>query len=498
MINNKGLREVSQAFFIRIDMDYRFLFLLFFCSGALADNQDTEFRLQQEVEQQQKAQEEQLIEKDQFLTTMMINHQEIGIGNNIEEVLTALFLAINHKQTDDIERLLAIYQTMPEAEEGMITFSLANIAFNRGDTKKAIQLYEKLVKTDNDFLRGKLDLARLYFFDYQNKESHQLFSEINLSESPSLMEKVNEFQLSLDNREDWHGSFSLGAIYHSNLNQSANKTTEWVVNTPFWGEITTIRHSPQVIKSHGLGFEGALNKYTAIKNHHGIMFKGSANGEFFQNHSFYNEHYFSLGLGYRYKNQRHQVDIYPLSEASYTNNQWYSTRQGIQAEYSQDIGDDAYFSFTLSYKNERYREHNLKIYNGNIASVFLFSAYALPHDWVIFGGLDYLQKNGTEDKSDQYERKGLRLGINKAFDIGLDLTLSVNYRKTDYRQYSELLSEKRHDKEYLYSANLKFPKLSFYGITPQLSLSRTQVKSNVDWLYNYNNHEIGLWFEKRF
>jgi len=71
----------------------KFSFILLFIPFlVLAENQEKDFRLQQQSQLNQQRQEQQFIQQDKFFTTLTINNQEFEVSNNIEEIMTALFL----------------------------------------------------------------------------------------------------------------------------------------------------------------------------------------------------------------------------------------------------------------------------------------------------------------------------------------------------------------------------------------------------------------------
>lgn len=472
-----------------------FLFIPFL---VLAENQEKDFHLQQQSQLNQQRQEQQFIQQDKFFTTLTINNQEFEVSNNIEEIMTALFLAINHKQTNDIQHLLIRYKQFPQAEQGMILFAEANIAFNQGNTKKAIQLYEQLVQQEPDFTRGKLDLAKLYFLNWQNNQSKILFNQIALPQQPNVMARVNQYLSQLDYRQSWQGSFSFGTIYNSNLNQSGNETSKEIVENPYLGILEFTRTRPTIQKSTGFSYEAVLNKYTEILNNQGIIFKGLAYGEFYPKKSEFTEHNISLGLGYRFKDQKNQLDLYPLIEKTRAYHHWYSERKGFNISYSTILNPNLYFSLQTEYKWEKYQDHNLSYQDGKILSFFSTLVYSLPNDWILFGGLDYAKKFSTESKIDQYARKGLRIGINKSFESGIDITAQGIFRKIDYQDYNALLGKTRKDNEQKYLFTFAIPKFKFYDIVPSINFIHTNHQSNVEMLYRYKQNEVVLKFEKTF
>ena len=88
----------------------------------------------------------------------------------------------------------------------------------------ALAKYRELYRKNPEFLRGRLDLARLLFIDKQNKESAALFDGIDIPEVPAVNEKIKVFADALKKRDAWSGSVSFGAGYDTNLNQSSGAT----------------------------------------------------------------------------------------------------------------------------------------------------------------------------------------------------------------------------------------------------------------------------------
>ena len=112
--------------------------------------------------------------------------------------------------------------------------------------------------------------------------------------------------------------------------------------------------------------------------------------------------------------------------------------------------------------------------------------------------MDYAKKFSTESKIDQYARKGIRIGINKSFESGIDITAQGIFRKIDYQDYNALLGKTRKDNEQKYLFTFAIPKFKFYDIVPSINFIHTNHQSNVEMLYRYKQNEVVLKFEKNF
>ena len=115
----------------------------------------------------------------------------------------------------------------------IVLFAEANQAVSRDDLEAALAKYRELYRKNPEFLRGRLDLARLLFIDKQNKESAALFDGIDIPEVPAVNEKIKVFADALKKRDAWSGSVSFGAGYDTNLNQSSGTVPQAKLDAKF-------------------------------------------------------------------------------------------------------------------------------------------------------------------------------------------------------------------------------------------------------------------------
>ncbi len=123
--------------------------------------------------------------------------------------------------------------------------------------------------------------------------------------------------------------------------------------------------------------------------------------------------------------------------------------------------------------------------------------HQLPNKWLLFGGLDWTQKD-NDQKVHAYQLFGGRLGVNRAWGDAVDINLFTSFRQRKYGDFSSLLNERRTDNEQSYTLMLSSKALSFYGVTPLFTWTHKRVTSNVDWLYTYQQNEVSIKLEKRF
>lgn len=486
-------------------MKIRFVCLGFslLCATAYANDNDRLLQLRQEIESNQQRQEKALVE----------NESEPYQGENQGADLTLqLMRAINTQNQAETAKLLAIYQQQADANPDLILFVQGNQAVFTNDLERAIVLYKKLYRQNPQFLRGKLDLARLLFIDKQNKEAKALFSEINVPEIPVLNQKVKIFTDALDEREALGGSISIGHGYNTNLNQSSGNTIYRAYEScnfdsngdPILDEQGQLScrteqlpaKAPDAVRSQMQDYEIGFKKRISLIGHHGAQFNAYALGHLYPNHSQYNEHMIYINPVYSFQSKNHQLTLGPSMQYNWVDGHLQNSSHGFNIGYSRDFSDKTSVSFQLERKNDHYRDERLNHFNGPQTLFSSTGIYALPQKWIVFSGYDYLQKK-SQEKVDSYHRHGWRIGINKRFGSGIDATLQYLWRKTTYQDYHAWLDTKRKDIEQTYQANIKFDYPVFHGFTPIISIKHTDNKSS-SWINRYKRNEYMLKIEYAF
>ncbi|MCB6146576.1 tetratricopeptide repeat protein [Providencia rettgeri] len=175
--------------------------------------------------------------KDQWLLpdglSINLNGENYSLENNAQDLGQAIYLAINHRQFQDVQRLLPRYQQLADADPLLILFAKAELAKAQGHYPEAITYYHQILALSPKFLRIKLELARAYFEDNQNKESLALFQNLihdeTLALPASVKQTIQQFIRAIENRTAWSGSLSFGYKNNSNINQVPDKNKIWEV-----------------------------------------------------------------------------------------------------------------------------------------------------------------------------------------------------------------------------------------------------------------------------
>ena len=486
----------------------RLLLLPFFISllpHAFADDREDRFMQLKQGTELRRAQQER---NEADNTAIEFGAGEMQDG---EDLALSLMKAVNAQNEEETVRLLDIYRRQDVYDPDIVLFAEANQAVFRDDLKAALAKYRKLYHQNPEFLRGRLDLARLLFIDKQNKESAALFDGIDIPEVPAVNEKIKVFADALKKRDAWSGSVSFGAGYDTNLNQSSGATV--VRNQTSCGfdsngqpilddaGMLSCRneqldaYAPDALKNRMWVYEANLSRRISLNGHHGLQLGGYAWGRLYPGNKEYGEHNINVSPAYSFQSKDHSFSVGPQVQYEWSGGKLRDSSAGISTAYSRTFSDQASLGVQLDHKYDRYRGE-LKHFNGPQTLLFTTAIYALPKDWLIFGGYDYLRKNSRE-KVDSYRRHGLRAGVNKRFESGIDATFQAIWRKTAYQDYHAWLETRRHDFERTYQLDIKFDRPFLRGITPVFSIKHTDNKSS-SWLNRYKRNEFLIKIEHRF
>ncbi|WP_374574013.1 surface lipoprotein assembly modifier [Acinetobacter sp.] len=475
-----------------------------------ADN-DTRLRLDQELLQQKIEQQQPFIQQQQAdqLPAMVIDGETIKVEKNLNDVGRALYIAVMQKQWQAASIYLDSYLKLEGYDPSLAHFAQGALARMQGQPQQAEQHFQQALALQPQNSMIKLELARLLTERQKNKEAKQLFQQVKdqlaQSADPSVQnigKTVDLYLNGLKQRDAWQGSVSAGTRYAANINSSSEQTATWTIyaedgngNKVPVQQVT--RGTPAQINAAALDYEAALSKRWSMQSNHGIALKAFGYGRAYDSRKDYNETTLNFNAGYSYQDQRNQLLIVPVYEHRRVQNESLSNAWGARAEWMRFIGQDKAFKLEAEIKDIDNVKYSTQ--SGMENSVFSTFWKVLPQQWTLFGGLDYVDHNSEEQYFTAYEQQGVRLGLSKQFkEAGFNAALFSSYRWRQYDKYNSVLEEKRQDFEQNYTLVFSAPKWELYGLTPNLTYQYNKNRSNVDWLYSYDKHNVSLKLERRF
>lgn len=454
----------------------------FYSAWAMADmDRDRLWQVQQDREWQRR-QDNQEAEKVVVAAP---------VAEDIDELTLALLQAANAYDGQALRRLLAEYEQRVGHDEDMVLFARATLAVQQDNLKEAVRLYRLLLVRYPDFVRGKLDLARLLFVDKQNREAAALFAQADSEVTHAVVkEKIASYRAALRERDDWNGSLAVGLETVSNLNQSSEKTVYREQNVCTAGSAGVSCISVQVpasaasaIRAWGAVYEAAVDRRLSLSGSHGLQMNAYALGRIYHGLGDYHEHYLGLAMGYSYQDRRHTLGVRPVYRLTFLGQSLQKRGAGLQLEGSREWANGAYMNVQLEHLQERYVGREYRRFDGGQTSLWLYMAKDLPANWMMFGGYDYLRKDSVE-AVDSYRRHGVRVGLAKQLPFVV-LSADVAMRRVKYQDYHAWLGTRRDDRETVYRASARFsiPKTR---LTPMLEYEYSRNQSS-SWVNAYRN-----------
>ena len=470
-----------------------------------AGSEDTRLRLDQGIERRSAEREARLIEAagelDAPPISIEIDGTTYAVGNDVDQMGQALYVAVARHQWADVRRFLKPYLAFADHDPLLVLYAEGALARQAGDLRAAEAHYRALLGLRADFLPARLELARVLFEDRQDREALRAFRDARAiveaegEKGAGVRKTIDGFIAALAQRRGWHGSLAIGPGYSSNLNQSSAGYTCLLADDD--GTCLIDRTMPAPIGAAGVNFEATLGRRVPLGGHSGIMGRALLYGDVYARHSDFSQATLSTQIGYDRRAARSSVTLSPTFDLGSLGSGLLYRAWGVRAEATVDLSAKLALRLEASRKDFDYRQSGYRDHDGPLTEAYLTGWYAPAAGWTLFGGPDFSDKN-TRDPVNAYRQYGVRGGVARQFGTAANLLLLASSRRRDYDAYSELLEAKRRDREQNYTAILKLPALAFAGLTPSLLVQHNRVESNVDWLYSYRRTAGSVRLEHAF
>lgn len=473
--------------------------------AARADSDDTRFlRDQGQRAAEQRAQAETVLAPPPG--TLMYEGRSYRVDDSLQALQPAIYMAINSNQWTLLPDFIARYQRLPGHRAALVAMANSLLARYQGDYPEALQQMESAQALEPRDPRIRLELARLWFEDYQDARAREGFAEIlgaGLPEHARML--VQQYQQALDIRADWHGSLALGAGYNDNINQGNG---HYSCLSAFAGLCLFERRMPEAVGSSVLKYElSAQRRYNLFGNHN-LHLSPVSYGNYYRRTNpsqtaslqDYSQNLLLLQAGYEYLDANDRLSLTPYLEHSYRNRHTQYLAKGMELEWRHTLHPRWQLSTRLDAKRYAYTSRGQLTGDDYDQYEWGLTASYMPQATTsLYGGLTLTrQKYDMEAASSQ--AWAVRGGIYHAFPgaAGAFINAMGIYRVSRYDAHDFFLGERRNDRQqvYILSAGLNGWKLA--GMTPELRLRHSINRSNLDWAFDFEQSEVGLMLRKRF
>ena len=475
-----------------------------FAAAAYADEDDTRLLLDHAERQTQQYRDSSWLTQERAAddSHITINGQVYAVEDTEEALERALFYALNLRQWDKVAQFSARYRRLPEHKQHVALMAEGLLARERGDIAAALAKMQAAHAAAPEDVRIRLELARLYTEDNQNKEAAAPFENVLAAEMPSETRAVVQGYLNnIRARSDWHGNIGVGWGYNSNINQ-ANGLRQCV--GMFEGECLMYRTLPEAQGSSFVQYSAVLSKKTPVRGHHNLLVRPLVYGTQYTREAGesgggdYSERTAALYGGYNYTDADDDFSLLPYVEHYARGGDTHYRAAGLEATWARRLNGKWSLNARAEGKRFHYADAQKRYFDD-------FSQYGagvgIAYDWSpqagVFANLDAVRKKYPHAISSSKEYV-VRLGAYKLFRQDFYAHAMLLYRHSRHDAASHLAGgERRHDRQTVWLAALGAPKWQFKRIYPELRLKHTRNIANSDY-YRYRLYEVSLGLKYRF
>lgn len=431
-----------------------------------------------------------------------INGQIYAVGNTADELESALYHAINHRQWHKTAQFAARYAVLPEHKPALLQLAAGLQAREAGDYTQAAAALERAATAEPDNVRIGLERARVYTENNQNREAAALFRQVLNSNIPTETRAlVEQYLHELNKRSSWHGQLSLAYGYNDNINQGTGlQQCVWNV-----ADMCVMKRSlPKPLASTLWQYSATAMRTLPLSGHHGLHLRALAYGTHYRRKDpqqplapDYGYDTAALYAGYDYADARNHVSLLPYIEYDRRNGHTHYHAWGAEAEWSRNLSPSWLISMRGAAKRYGFSsQSSLYFADYTQYEAGLSAEWTAGKNWGLFAHWDgtrkvYAGAAGSKEFA-------VRVGAYKLFDNGAYANLMLMHRRSRDDEAGFISNgERRFDRQNTVMAAVGLTNWQYRGIYPELRWQHTHNRSNAD-VYRYRQNEAVLSLRYRF
>ncbi|MGA6365884.1 surface lipoprotein assembly modifier [Proteus penneri] len=415
-------------------------------------------------------------------------HQVAQIGQQ-------LYRALQQQQWKKAEELLLDYQQLPFHETLLIDYAKALLAQTKGNFLQAEFYYQQQLKQKADFIPAQTGLIQLYFHLREYKKAQQQLDQLSsIVDLPKdISQSIEFYKVKLAAYFQGQRFYQLSFFYNDNINHAPD-IAEKIVSQSTQRKVTL--RSAKPIVSTGLTHYFSFYQPVIIYSHH--TFSSYTYARYIDYHSHRRANFLALytQLGYRYQKSQYQWSMTPYYEIKKPQAQYEYQAWGSEAQFSYFINKKQTINLSFDYKIKKYQEA-LNNLNSRRLSYSTNHNYYFNNRMQLVNQLNY-QLDRKKNTLLNYQLYGIKTGVYYPLSVNWHISLFLQYQFKYYNNYNPLLKKRRKDNSIVFTTNIKNKSSFILGFYPAIEFRYTRRLSNVDWLYQYQQHEVLFKLEKQF
>lgn len=349
-----------------------------------------------------------------------------------------------------------------------ISFYLGRSAYELGLYEKSLIAYERVLIHDENHIRTKLEVGRVYMMLKMFDEAKTEFYEVLDSNPPkSVKENVEKILASLEKLEkrsflNYYVTLGLGHDSNINMNPGTDVLVDYLasefnlakdeveaedeIGSTFMQEALTINHIYDIGEKGGLHLDSSLNVYN----------------QNYKSHKDYDVLYTSANVGLGYLKDDYKL-LFPITydKVVYGRSSLLDS-VALTPKLSKRISKTLSFNSFLKYQRKMYKKEADKGRETNVKEVGLgFTKSIGTHYFDIsYSFLNEDKRRSSEDTFIDKDLHNFKLSYFKNVNDLFNLSLQYNFRKSIYDDIIDEVKGKREDnyKSYVVGASKKLSK----------------------------------------
>lgn len=439
-----------------------------------------------------------------FLNSLNLAYShEVINSHNEKDFQVSVFQAVNQKNWSAVNDYSSEIERNIGTENSLYYFLQGMLAFERKNNLEAINLLNRAIHYQPDFIRAKLELITIYLKNKNKNLAKELINE--LLSHQNIPEKIKERLRYLLNtpeykhtntRNPFSAQIAIGYQYQDNINQTADGDSICTEQHLTSGICLQKWTATEQDSAQGVFLRTELSYQKNIHPAHVWLNQLSINHKQYVNEPQYNELSTQIYSRYQYQQPRYQLHIGP--KIYYENSGITGHNYGVGIRWG-GIWQPSQASQWLLIAGQEIKQ--LSIPNNPYANGSHFYHQLIITRPLFFGDFFQLTEfshHYHRDTSKDHHQIQFITGVDWQSIPYVEPNISVSGYQQKFQNFNTILQTKRRDRGVGVHVKIKTKHWQLAGFTPTLAFSHHYIKSNVDWLYSHRRNHVQLFFERRF
>lgn len=411
--------------------------------------------------------------------------QTAGPAETLERAKWLIFRNRQDEARTALERLAQTGGEMTREQANEVQFLIGLIDITGKDYPAAISRFRRVLASDPDAVRVRLELGRAFFLnnDYNNARRQFLFARAG-DVPPTVRKNIDRYLVAIRSLRTMKYSFSISLASDTNLNAGPSADTITIYGLPF--ELSkSARANSGVGLAIDAGAEYAPRISERLKWRMGTQIHRAQ-----YRYTEFDDMTMSVYTGPHLTLRKWDFNLLATAARRWYGNRVYTNIFGGRVSSTYFVTSRFGIGAALAVNRLNYPRYTPQSGTGGNVSLNMFYT---PSTSSILSARATLGQQGAKDKAFANHLQQFNVSVTKELGSGFTVTASPSYSRIAYDARLAAFDRRRIDHQFVGSLTLLNRKIDILGITPRIVYAYTNNASSVP-LYRYTKHriEIGL------